>query len=45
MESRPATAATPAAAAPGVEVVSDLDREWNRERLEQSQREAKHTRP
>ena len=43
VESSPATAAVAAAAA-GVEVVSAPHREGSRERLKQSQREAKHTR-
>ena len=44
VESSPATAAVAAAAAAGVEVVSAPHREGSRERLKQSQREAKHTR-
>ena len=45
VDSSPATAAAAAAAAPGVEVVSAPNREGRRDRLKQSQREAKNTRP
>ena len=44
VESRPAIAAAASAAGGGVEVVSAPNREGSRDRLKQSQREAKHPR-